>query len=104
MKHTLSDIYGNVKEVTKEHQEKILSMDIDVQSFYLRCNDFDLNKKYPVEGFETEFTGMDILVMMDKMKEIEKSPTAGLILKYPFYVDRKDNVVGYSSFEGFTPL
>ena len=104
MKYTLNDDFGNTKEVTKEQQGKILSMDVDVQSFFLRCNDFDLLKKYPVADFETEFTGMDILVMMHKMKEIEKSPTAGMTYNHPFYFNHSGNACGYMGCNGYASL
>ena len=54
-----------MKTISKKHEKKIQSYLPEVQTFYWRCKDFDLNKKYSVVDFETKLKGIDILTLMN---------------------------------------
>jgi len=48
-----------------EHKKKLENFNSEIQELYNRLTGFDLEKKYPVSGLETEITGMDILTIQD---------------------------------------
>ena len=68
-------------------------------------NDLDLNKKYNVEGFESQFTGLDLLVLMDKMKTAESTPSMGLVYDHPYHYTREgSSLFGRNGVNRFSSL
>ncbi len=100
MKYIVKDNYGREKEVSKKHFTKIDTMDDSVKMFFMSCNDFDLNKLYKVQDFEVKFKGIDLLVMMDKIKKEAQKPINKYKYIHPFYYDN-GKFIGYAGVNGF---
>ena len=92
--------YDMTKYISEEHSKKIKSYLPEVQMFYLRCKDLDLEKEYSVAGFESKLKGIDLLAMMDIIMREKKDPTNGLTVKGGLYFDKLNKCVGYISCTG----
>jgi len=102
MKYVIKDKQDREKEVSKKYYEKIKGMNENIQQFFLICKDFDLNKRYPVQGCETKLKGIDILWIMDLIYKDRDDPTRNLILKNNLlYYTQQDKCVGWLSLNGF---
>jgi hypothetical protein len=89
------------KEVSKKHYLKIKDMERNIQEFFLFVKDFDLNKRYKVQQFETHIKGIDLLMINDLIMKDRKRPDVGLTLKGNlFYYNSQGQNVGYLGVNG----
>ena len=73
-------ISDGIKEklVSKSHYDKIKSFDDNTKGFFLYCNDLDLNKSYPIQGFDGKIKGIDLLAILNIMNDIKSKATLQL--------------------------
>jgi len=101
MKYFITD-NGIEKEVSKKHYNKINLMHENVQRFFVLCEDYDLNKRYSVTGFDLKLKGIDILYILDIIYKDRDDPTRNLTLEGNlFYHTKQGKCVGWNSSSGF---
>ena len=104
MKYIITDNDGHNKEVSKKYYDKIKAFNRNVQMFFLLCNDFDLNKRYPVKGFDLKIKGIDLLTIMDIVEKDRENPTRSLTLNNGFYFHQNGSIAGFCGINGFNSI
>ena len=103
MAYVIYDDY-DTKEVSKKHYEKIIKMHQAVQTFFLRCDDFDLNKRYSVLDIEVKLKGIDVLTIIDWIYKDREQGMGNSTLRYPFYYNNTNDIIGWLGVRGFNTI